>query len=370
MRLADLTTLRIGGEIRHYVEASDEASLVAAVRGADEAGEPLLVLGGGSNLVASDAPFAGTVVRVLDADAPPAIDAACEIGPADAIDPAARTPLAATCGGAVVDHFAGTSWDRAVAYAVDRELVGIEALSGIPGSVGATPVQNVGAYGQEVAQTITSVRTWDRHAGAVHTFYATDCRFAYRDSIFKHTPYEGPAASATGRYVVLSVRFQHRQGSLSAPIRYAELARQLGVEAGERAPSRAVREKVLAIRASKGMVLDPSDHDTWSAGSFFTNPILPDADAAALPADAPRFPAGEGRTKTSAAWLISHAGFERGFSVGPRASLSTKHSLALTNRGGASSADVVALARAVQAGVEERFGVHLEPEPVRLGVDL
>jgi len=374
-RLADLTTLRIGGGIRTLIEAGTQDALIAAVAAADERGESLLVLGGGSNLVASDAPFEGTVVLVRDPGSPPQLDASCEIpaaGEPDGIpaDPAALTPLEATCGGATIEHFAGTSWDDAVAYAVARGMIGIEALSGIPGTVGATPIQNVGAYGQEVSQTITRVRTWDRHDRAVRTFYAADCGFAYRDSLFKRTPYEGPVPSATGRYVVLSVTFQHRLGSLSAPIRYGELAERLGVAAGERAPMQQVREQVLAIRGGKGMVLDAEDHDTWSAGSFFTNPILAAEQAAALPADAPRYAAGQGRVKTSAAWLISHAGFDRGFAVGPRASLSTKHSLALTNRGGATSEDLAELARAVRDGVESAFGIRLEPEPVRLGIDI
>ncbi len=373
--LADLTTLRIGGPVRRLVEARDEDELIAAVREADEAGEPLLVLGGGSNLVASDAPFEGTVVLVRDGGGSPRLDASCEIptsGEPDGrpVDPASDEIPGATCGGVIVEHFAGVRWDDAVRYAVERELIGIEALSGIPGTVGAVPIQNVGAYGQEVAQTITRVRTWDREAGAVRTFFAADCAFAYRDSIFKRTPYGGPVPSATGRYVVLSVTFQHRQGDLSAPIRYAELARQLGVEVGDRAPMTAVRETVLRIRASKGMVLDSRDHDTWSAGSFFTNPILTAEEAARLPEDAPRFAAGEGRVKTSAAWLISHAGFDKGFAVSERASLSTKHSLALTNRGGATSEDLRELATTVQAGVAERFGVRLEAEPVRLGVEI
>ena len=373
--LADLTTLRIGGPVRRLVEARDEHELIAAVREADEAGEPLLVLGGGSNLVASDAPFEGTVVLVRDGGGAPRLDASCEIptsGEPDGrpVDPASDEIPGATCGGVIVEHFAGVGWDDAVRYAVERELIGIEALSGIPGTVGAVPIQNVGAYGQEVAQTITRVRTWDREAGAVRTFFAADCAFAYRDSIFKRTPYGGPVPSATGRYVVLSVTFQHRQGDLSAPIRYAELARQLGVEVGDRAPMTAVRETVLRIRASKGMVLDSRDHDTWSAGSFFTNPILTAEEAARLPEDAPRFAAGEGRVKTSAAWLISHAGFDKGFAVSERASLSTKHSLALTNRGGATSEDLRELATTVQAGVAERFGVRLEAEPVRLGVEI
>lgn len=375
MRLADLTTLRIGGEIEHLVEATTEQQVIDAVREADDAGRPLLVLGGGSNLVASDEPFAGTVVLLRDPEEAPRLDASCEIpaaGEPDGIpaDPAALTPLDATCGGATVEHFAGVSWDRAVRYAVARELVGIEALSGIPGSVGATPIQNVGAYGQEVSGTIARVRTWDRERRAVRTFAAGDCGFAYRDSIFKRTRHAGPVPSATGRYVVLSVTFQHTQGSLSAPIRYAQLADALGVEVGDRAPMTAVRETVLRIRAAKGMVLDTEDPDTWSAGSFFTNPILPSEEAERLPEGAPRYPAGPGLVKTSAAWLISHAGVELGHAVGPRAAVSSKHSLALTTRGGASSAELVALAHDVQARVAERFGVALEPEPVRLGVDL
>ncbi len=375
MRLSDLTTLRIGGEIEKLVEARTADEVIEAVAAADDAGEPLLVLGGGSNLVASDAPFSGTVVLLRDPEEPPLLDATCEVGASGEpdgipVDPAELTPLDPTCGGAVVEYFAGVNWDRAVRYAIAREMVGIEALSGIPGSVGATPIQNVGAYGQEVSATISRVRTWDREKRAVRTFFAADCRFAYRDSVFKRTRYSGAVPSGTGRYVVLSVTFQHTIGSLSAPIRYAQLADALGVEVGQRAPMAEVREAVLRIRASKGMVLDPRDHDTWSAGSFFTNPILAAQEAAALPADAPRFDAGQGRVKTSAAWLISHSGIERGHAVGERAAVSSKHSLALTNRGGASSDDLVALARDVQSRVQERYGIRLEPEPVRLGVDL
>lgn len=374
MRFADLTTLHVGGPIAELVEARSETELIEAVRTADEAGRSLLVLGGGSNILASDEPFEGTVVALRDPAEPSRIDASCELTPAAPAGEALQIPEA-SCGGALVEHFAGVLWDRAVAQAVQLEMVGIEALSGIPGTVGATPIQNVGAYGQDVSQTISRVRTWDRHRGEVRTFYAADCAFAYRDSIFKRTPYTGAKPSATGRYVVLSVTFQHRQGSMSAPIRYAELARRLGVEVGARVEMADLRREVLAIRAAKGMVLIDGDHDTWSAGSFFTNPILTIEQAQALPAEAPRFDAGTdaaGRAlvKTSAAWLISHAGFERGFAVGPRASLSTRHSLALTNRGGATSTDIQQLARAVQDGVRERYGITLHPEPVRLGVDL
>ncbi|MGY5765872.1 UDP-N-acetylmuramate dehydrogenase [Brachybacterium sp. DNPG3] len=374
-RLADLTTLRIGGPIRHLVEARTEQEVIDAVSAADAAGEQLLVLGGGSNLIASDEPFDGTVVLLSDPGEAPRLDATCEVGPSGEpdgipVDPADLTPLDPTCGGAIVEHFAGVSWDRAVQYAIAREMIGVEALSGIPGTVGATPIQNVGAYGQEVASTISRVRTWDREKGAVRTFFAADCDFSYRDSVFKRTRFDGPVPSATGRYVVLSVTFQHTIGRLSAPIRYAQLAEVLGVEVGARAPMTEVREAVLRIRGSKGMVLDPADHDTWSAGSFFTNPIVPAAEAERLPEDAPRYPAGEGLVKTSAAWLISHAGVERGHALGPTASVSTKHSLALTNRGGATSEEIVDLARDVRDRVRDAFGVTLVPEPVRLGVDL
>jgi UDP-N-acetylmuramate dehydrogenase len=375
MRLSDLTTLRLGGTISNLVEARTADEVIDAVRTADEAGEQLLVLGGGSNLVASDAPFEGTVVLLRDPEEPPLLDATCEVGASGepdgiAVDPADLSPLDPTCGGAIAEHFAGVTWDRAVRYAIAREMVGIEALSGIPGSVGATPIQNVGAYGQEVASTISRVRTWDRQKNAVRTFFAADCDFAYRDSVFKRTRHSGSVPSATGRYVVLSVTFQHTIGSLSAPIRYAQLADALGVAVGERAPMREVREAVLAIRGSKGMVLDPADHDTWSAGSFFTNPILAAEQASRLPEAAPRYDVGDGLVKTSAAWLISQAGVERGHAVGERASVSTKHSLALTNRGGATSDDLVALARDVQDRVEQAFGIRLVPEPVRLGIDL
>lgn len=368
VKLSDLTTLRIGGEVSTYVEARSEDELIAAVRAADAAGEELLVLGGGSNLVASSDPFKGTVVRAIGEDHPAWIEASCEVSTTGEARPTDRTPLAAACGGATVEYFAGTSWDAAVAYAVEREMVGIEALSGIPGTVGATPIQNVGAYGQEVSSVITRVRTWDRLENQVRTFFAAECQFAYRDSLFKRT--RMPQGGATGRYVVLSVTFQHQLGSLSAPVKYAQLAERLGIRVGERAPMREVREAVLEVRARKGMVLDASDHDTWSAGSFFTNPILTREAAAILPEEAPRYEA-EGGIKTSAAWLISHSGLERGFTLTPErsgAALSTKHSLALTNRGEATSKDIAELAEHVRSRVHESFGVWLEPEPVRLNV--
>jgi UDP-N-acetylmuramate dehydrogenase len=235
--------------------------------------------------------------------------------------------------------------------------VGVEALSGIPGSVGATPIQNVGAYGQEVSQTIASVRVWDRRLQGVRTFAAADCGFGYRTSRFKADP---------SRHVVLDVTFQFRQGELGAPVTYAELARVLDVEPGSRAPTTDVRRAVLGLRAGKGMVLDPDDHDTWSAGSFFTNPVVP---AEQVPEDAPAWPQPDGLVKTSAAWLIEQAGFGKGYGEGP-VRLSTKHALALTNRGDATTADLLALARELRDGVEARFGIRLVTEPVLVGCEL
>ena len=261
----------------------------------------------------------------------------------------------------IAEVVTGEPWDDLVAYAAGSEWPGIEALSGIPGLVGATPMQNVGAYGQEVRQTVWQVRTYDRHDRRVRTFANADCRFGYRDSRFK----------GSDRYVVLTVSYQLREGNLGAPVAYAELARTLGVAVGERAPLTEVRAAVLALRTSKGMVLDAADHDTWSAGSFFTNPILTEEQAAALPDGAPRYPAGDGTVKSSAAWLIERAGFGRGYTGGRRdVSLSTKHTLALTNRGEASTADLLGLAREVRDGVRSAFGVELTPEPTLVGCTL
>lgn len=337
--LADLTTLRVGGPATKLLVASTEAELVAAVADADAAGEPVLLVSGGSNLLVGDAGFDGTVIKVatrgLDAEV-------------------------SDCGGATVRVAAGEVWDTFVAYAVAHEWVGIETLAGIPGLVGSTPIQNVGAYGADVSQTIASVRTYDRELRALRTFAAVDCGFGYRDSLFKQ---------ALGRYVILTVDFQLELGPRSVPITYPELARALGVAPGQRAPLASVRDAVLAIRAAKGMVLDEADHDSWSAGSFFTNPLLSPTQAAQLPSAAPRFPQPDGRVKTSAAWLIEHAGFSRGYGDGP-ATLSTRHVLAITNRGGATADDVVALARTIRAGVAATFGITLEPEPVLVNVAL
>lgn len=341
--LADHTTLRLGGPAGELVTATSEAELVEAVAEADAAGTPLLVLGGGSNLVVADDGFAGRVVKVATRGIAP---------------DSAATPEDPACSGVTVTVAAGETWDAVVERAVASGWVGIEALSGIPGTVGATPIQNVGAYGQEVSQTIASVRVWDRVLRGFRTFAAGDCRFGYRWSRFKAEP---------SRHVVVSVDFQFRLGTLSAPVGYAELARSLGVEVGERAPLAEVRDAVLALRAAKGMVLDPSDHDTWSAGSFFTNPVV---DPSLVPDGAPSYPQPDGTVKTSAAWLIDHAGFARGYPGSGPVTLSTKHTLALTNRGGAITADLLALAREIRAGVREAYHIELVNEPVLVGVSL
>ncbi len=349
MDLASLTTLRVGGPARDVREAGTEAELIDAIRDADESRTPLLVLGGGSNLLVSDAGFDGVVVR----------DTREEV----------RLVNDGACGGLSITATAGTPWDALVAQAVASQWSGFEALSGIPGSTGATPVQNVGAYGAEVADTLALIRTWDRETGQVRSIPLAKAGFGYRDSMLKRTMTDGPWGP-TPRYVVLDVTFHTRMASLSAPIRYRQLAAALDVELGMRVPITDVRAAVLALRASKGMVLDPADHDTWSAGSFFTNPVLADD---AVPEGAPRYPSPRaGLVKTSAAWLIEHAGFGRGYALvpGAPAALSGKHTLALTNRGGATAEDLVALARAIRDGVRETFGITLVPEPVTVGVTI
>ncbi len=291
--IAAHTTMRVGGPAARMVVVETPDELVDAVREVDDADEPLLVLGGGSNLVVADAGFAGTVVKVETRGV--VVDSQDQ------------------CGGANVTVAAGEDWDGFVALAVEEGWSGVEALSGIPGSTGATPVQNVGAYGQDVAQTVARVRVWDRLEGRVRTMTSLDCRFTYRHSLFK----------ATDRYVVIDVMFQLIPGTMSQPVRYADLAAQLGVDVGERVPLGDAREAVLAQRRRRGMVLDAADHDTWSCGSFFTNPILSVDDFAALEARVverlggdspapPRFPAGDGEVKTSAAWLIERAGLPEG----------------------------------------------------------
>ena len=342
--LRDHTTLRLGGPGREWVRATTEAELVAAVADADAAGTPVLVLAGGSNLVVADEGFDGRVVQVATSG----VDADTDTCDVDAL---------AQCGGVVLTVAAGEDWDALVAHAVAQGWAGIEALSGIPGAVGATPIQNVGAYGQDVSQTVARVRTWDRVDRTQRTFAAADCGFGYRTSRFKQDP---------GRHVVLDVTFQLPLGTYGAPLTYAELARTLNLEVGQRALIESVREGVLALRTRKGMVLDPADHDTWSAGSFFTNPVVtPDA----VPGDAPAWPQPDGSVKTSAAWLIENAGFGKGYG-NDSVSLSTKHTLALTNRGSATTEGLLALARELRDGVREKFGITLVNEPVLVECEL
>lgn len=344
--LAPLTTFRLGGPATRLVTATTDDEVIAAVREADAGGTPLLIIGGGSNLVIGDKGFDGTALRI------------------------------ATTGfvldGTRLELAAGEVWTDAVARTVEAGLAGIECLAGIPGSAGATPIQNVGAYGQDVSATVTEVVAYDRRADETVTLTGAECAFSYRHSLFKDQP---------DRYVVLRVRFELEDADgMSAPVNYPETGRALGVEVGDRVPLAHARETVLRLRAGKGMVLDPEDHDTWSAGSFFTNPILTAGEyetfltrvAERLGADVapPAFPTGtDGQVKTSAAWLIDKAGFTKGYGSGP-ARISTKHTLALTNRGEATTEDLLALAREVVAGVRDAFGITLVNEPVTVGVSL
>jgi UDP-N-acetylmuramate dehydrogenase len=334
--LSDLTTLGLGGPPRRLVDTDSDEALVAAVREADAAGEPLLVLGGGSNLVVADEGFPGTVVRV-------------------GIRGVERD-------GERITVRAGESWDAVVERTVGDGLAGFECLSGIPGLTGATPIQNVGAYGQDVSDTIVSVRAYDRTTGETRDMTPAECEFGYRTSAFKRTP---------GRWVVLAVSYALHAQPDSMPIQYAELARELGVEIGGTAPLRQVRTTVLRIRAGKGMVIDPADPDSRSAGSFFTNPILEAEEFERLEQRAgeraPAFPEPDGRVKTSAAWLVERAGFGRGYGLPGPVAVSSKHSLALTNRGGGTTDELLALAHEIAAGVQARFGVELVPEPMIVG---
>lgn len=366
--LAPLTTLQVGGPARTLVRAGSTEDLVAAVRAADEAGEDLLLVSGGSNLVISDAGFAGTVVQVATRGIELLEDAVPAAG--DGGEPGRSGERV------LVRAAAGEPWDGFVAHAVEQGWSGVEALSGIPGRVGSTPIQNVGAYGQDVSQTIVEVELLDRDSGELERFSAADCGFAYRDSVFKRTQ-----KGSTGRYVVLAVTFSLERSELSQPVGYAALAQGLDVAMGERVPVADAREAVLAQRRQRGMVWDADDHDTWSCGSFFTNPIITTAQMDDLRAhviermgpnapEPPEFDAGEGLVKTSAAWLIDKAGYGKGYGMPGPAALSTKHPLAITNRGGARAADVAILAREIREGVEDAFGVRLVNEPVFVGHQL
>jgi UDP-N-acetylmuramate dehydrogenase len=346
VRLADYTTVRLGGPARSFVRAGTEEDLIEAVRAADAAAEPTLILGGGSNLVVADEGFDGTVIQV----ATRGVDG----------------------GPGILTVAAGEDWDALVARTIAEGLAGIECLSGIPGLVGATPIQNVGAYGQEVSQTITQVRAYDRTTHQIRAIPVEQCGFGYRTSVFRRDD--------ARRFVILSVTFRLAAQRVSAPVRYPELAAALGVAVGDRVASTEARSAVLALRRSKAMVIDPADPDTRSVGSFFVNPVLDRAALAAVETAArarcgdgtrvPRFDAGNGLVKVPAAWLIERAGFGRGYSPGDGARISSKHTLALVNSGSATTAGLMALAREIRDGVRDAFGVWLVPEPVLVGVEL
>ncbi|MCV7192500.1 UDP-N-acetylmuramate dehydrogenase [Mycolicibacterium brumae] len=337
--LASLTTLRTGPVADRLITAVSTEQIVAAVTELDAEGAAPLLLAGGSNVVIADDLAGLAVLRLASAGI--------------------------TVDGNLVRAEAGACWDDVVTAALAAGLGGLECLSGIPGSAGATPVQNVGAYGVEVADVITRVRLLDRRTGEVSWAPAQRLAFGYRTSVLK----------GSDDAVALEVEFALDDAGRSAPLRYGELSATLGVEPGGRADPQRVREAVLALRRGKGMVLDAEDHDTWSVGSFFTNPVAPravyDAVCAAAPGPVPNYPAPGDQVKLAAGWLVEHAGFGKGYpDAAAPARLSTKHALALTNRGSASTSDILALARAVRDGVAEKFGITLVPEPVLIGAQL
>jgi UDP-N-acetylmuramate dehydrogenase len=395
--LAQYTTLGVGGPAARFVEAESDDEVIAAVRDADAVGEPVLVLGGGSNLVVADEGFPGAVVHVATKGV------RVTPGPGDggdggagggAADGGADGGAGHGAGLAELTVAAGEDWDALVERCVAEGLSGVECLSGIPGLAGATPIQNVGAYGQEVAETVVSVRAYDRVRDTVVELANADCGFGYRTSAFKRSgaAARGPdrggraaldPASATGRFVVLGVTFRLARAPLSAPVRYRELARTLGVGEGDRVPLAEARAAVLTLRRGKGMVLDSGDPDTRSAGSFFTNPVIgqrqydevrrraaarsgqPEAEVSV-----PHFPAPDGLVKVPAGWLIEHAGFAKGYPGHGSARISSKHTLALTNLGDATAASLIGLAREIRDGVRQAFGVDLVSEPVLIGAAL
>jgi UDP-N-acetylmuramate dehydrogenase len=320
--LAELTTLRVGGTPNSLVVATSELEIIDAV----SANPNALILGGGSNVIVSD-DFNGDVIK---------------------IESTGFENDESACAGAWVTVAAGHDWNDFVTSAVTNGWTGIEGLAGIPGTVGATPIQNVGAYGQSVSDTIAQVRAWNKKTKSVDTIFAADCEFGYRTSIFK---------SAPDTWVILSVTFQLPLGTMSAPIAYNELAAKLSVEIGDRVSTSELQSAVLELRSGKGMVLDSADHDTWSVGSFFMNPRV-----AVAPENAPNWPEADGSVKVSAAWLIEQAGFNKGFTLNGRAALSSKHTLAITNRGAATSADISDLAVHIVQGVKAKFEIELKPE--------
>lgn len=337
--LSQHTSFRVGGPAQKFITASTESEIVSAVQTADAANLPILILGSGTNVLVGDKGFDGVVIQISSSQVQSEVDA---------------------CSGATLTIGAGENWDEFVEITIARGYAGLETLSGIPGSVGAAPIQNIGAYGHEVSEFITRVRTYDRHEKKMRTFTNAECDFTYRNSRFK---------VERDRYVVLEVQFQLRIGEFSTPISYAELANGLGIGVGEKAPVAQTRETVLRLRARKGMLLNETDHDSWSGGSFFTNPIISAQDAAKLPVEAPRWIQTDGRVKTSAAWLMEHAGVSKGDEhLGAR--ISTKHVLALTNSGSATASDIAALAKEAREKVLKKFGITLIPEVNLVGVTL
>ncbi|MEY2951279.1 MAG: hypothetical protein RL622_356 [Actinomycetota bacterium] len=335
--LSKYTSFRVGGPATKIVQVSTEAEIIAAI---EEAGDsPILIMGGGTNVLIADKGFEGTVIRISNNSVQAEVDA---------------------CSGATLTIGAGEDWDTFVQTTIDRGFAGLETLSGIPGTVGAAPIQNIGAYGHEVSEFITRVRTYDRQEKALKTFTNSECEFSYRNSYFKSHP---------GRYVIIEVQFQIRRGEFSDPITYIELSKKLGIEPGEKAPVVATRAAVLELRASKGMLLKNDDHDSWSAGSFFTNPIISQQAADLLPNAAPKWPLNDGRVKVSAAWLIENSGIHKGDELGG-ARISTKHVLALSNSGNATAADIAELAKRARNQVKEVFGITLEAEVNLIGVEI
>ena len=335
--LSKYTSLRVGGPATKIVQVSTEAQIIAAI---EEAGDtPILIMGGGTNVLIADKGFDGTVIRISNNSVQAEVDA---------------------CSGATLTIGAGEDWDVFVQTTINSGFAGLETLSGIPGTVGASPIQNIGAYGHEVSEFITRVRTYDRQEKALKTFTNNECQFSYRNSLFKSHP---------GRYVVLEVQFQLRIGEFSDPITYLELSKKLGIEPGDKASVVATRTAVLELRASKGMLLSPDDHDSWSAGSFFTNPIISQQAADALPDAAPKWPLNDGRVKISAAWLIENAGMHKGDELGG-ARISTKHVLALTNSGSATASDIAELAKRARDQVKAIFGITLEAEVNLIGIEI
>ncbi|MFM8921648.1 MAG: UDP-N-acetylmuramate dehydrogenase [Candidatus Nanopelagicaceae bacterium] len=332
--LSKHTTLRVGGPATNFVKASNESEIVDAITKAGE--QPILILGSGSNVLISDTGFPGTVIKIENNQLSAEVDA---------------------CSGATLNIGAGEDWDAFVKTTIDRGWAGLETLSGIPGTVGASPIQNIGAYGHEVSEFVMRVRTYDRQSKAIKTFTNDECQFSYRNSIFKKNP---------GRYVILEVQFNLRRGEMSDPITYEELAKELQISVGQKSEVTKVRAAVLKIRARKGMLLDDKDPDTYSAGSFFTNPIVEEH---LIPAGAPKFPQGDGTFKTSAAWLIENSGIEKGQQLNG-ARVSTKHVLAIANSDGAKASDIAALAIQMRDAVKMKFGIELTPEVNLIGLSL